>query len=220
MSITVSCYRSKWSTIENKSPSEYYSFDSIQMDGTEHNDTSSIQSAELEQLNCPLDPVEENGTKKQGQDYMVYNNEDTVDKDDDAANLGLEDQSEDIYSIMDEDKSIIFCVASDGQKAYLGPVTTNSEALAASSEIMESDQSVSKRCTEEKSKSPVPCVSTCDVMVFTELAQCVSAFTQTDDLKTADKHIITEVHMADLDYLAVVRLKPKRCHTQLVQQKS
>lgn len=177
------CYRSEWSTID-KSSSENHSFDSIQIDGTEYDDRITVRSAELEQLNCPLDPVEENSTKEQGQNDTVYDNEDTVDEDGNKANLSLEEQSGNFYSIMEEDKSILVCVASDGQKSH----------------------------TEERSTSPLPCLPTCDVMVGTEPEVYVSVFTQTEDPKTADKHVVTEVHMADLDYLAVVRLKPKRCN--------
>lgn len=198
MSIIVLCYRSEWSR-GDRSSSEYYSFDSIQIDGTMYNDRITVQSADLEQLNCPLDP--ENSTKEQVQNDAVYDNSYTVDEDDPKANLSTEEQSGNFYSFMEEDQSNHVCVASDGQKSH-----------SAISEIAESDQSVFKRNTEERSTSPVPCPPTCDVMVGTEPELYVSTSTQTEDPKTADKHIVTEVHMADLDYLAGVRLKPKRCN--------
>ncbi|KAF0026922.1 hypothetical protein F2P81_021659 [Scophthalmus maximus] len=55
----------------------------------------------------------------------------------------------------------------------------------------------------------MPCVPTCDVMVSTELPPSVSASTQSERPQTADKDVITEVHMADLDYLAGVFIKLK-----------
>ena len=63
-----------------------------------------------------------------------------------------------------------------------------------------------------KLASPVPCITTCDVMVGAELPLCTSTFTQTEDPGTSDKHVITEVHMADLDYLTEVRFKPESNH--------
>lgn len=129
---------------------------------------------------------------------------DTVD--DEEASASSEDQSDISYSIMEDDKSILACLPSEDAKMHnnglhSGPVTTNNEALAAKSE---SDQSVNKmnKCT-----SPMPCVATCDVMVGTEPSACMSTFTQTEDTQTSDKHVVTEVHMADLDYLAEVSFK-------------
>ncbi len=186
------------STIENESP-EYYSFDGTQLDTS---DEIIIQSTELQRVSSPLDPVEENDSKAGCQDPMVYGNEYTVD--DDEASLSFEDQSNNFCSIMEDDKTILACHASEDVKAHnngvhLDPVTTKSEALEASSESFKPDQAVIKKNTAEKSTSP-------------ELAQCMSAFTQTEDPGTSDKHVITEVHMADLDYLAEVRLKPKSNH--------
>lgn len=165
-------------------------------------DGSIIQSIELQQVSSPLDSVEQNGTKAGCQDHMVYGNEYTVD--DDEASLSFEDQSNNFHHVMEDDKSILACLASEDVKAHnngvhLDPVTTESEALAASSGTLKSDHSSIKKNTPEKYTSP-------------ELALCMSAFTQTEAPGTSDKHVITEVHMADLDYMAEVRLEPKSNH--------
>ncbi|KAK2840253.1 hypothetical protein Q5P01_013993 [Channa striata] len=52
-------------------------------------------------------------------------------------------------------------------------------------------------------------------MLGTEQTPCVSAFTQTGDPRTADKHIVTEVHMADLDYLAAEFMELKTSQEEL-----
>lgn len=202
MSNIVSCYRSP----------EYYSFDSIQMDDTEYRDGSIIQAVELEQVSPLLDPVEENGTKEGGQGQELDGNEYNVDDDD--AILSFGDQSDNFHSIMENDQSILVCLASEDVKAQnngvqSGPLTADGKALAASRETLNSDQSVVKKDTAEMHTSTMPCATTCDVMVGTELAMCMSDATQTENPKTADKHVVTEVHMTDLDYLTEVRLNPK-----------
>ncbi|GLD56615.1 RNA-binding protein 44 isoform X3 [Lates japonicus] len=213
----VSPLQSEWSTIEKESPSKYYSFDSMEMDGREYNDRSIIQSVQLEQVDCPLGPSEENSTKEECQDDMDCGNECTVDST--AASLSSKDQRNNFHSIMEDDKSILVCLASEELKAHnngfpSGPVTTNNEALADTSETIKSDHSLIK-----KSSSPVSCVPTCNVMVGTELALSVSAFTQSEDPETADKHVITEVHMADLDYLAEEFIKLRTAQEVLREQK-
>lgn len=207
----ISWYRSEWSAFEKDLPPDYYSFNSTQVDGTEYSDGSIIQPVELPQVSSPLDPVEENGSKEGCQDHMVYGTEDTVKDDEDSSSF---DQSDVFHSIMENDKSILVCLTSEDVKAFnsevhSGPAAADSEAPAANSETLKSAQSVIKIITAEKYTSPMPCVTTCDMMVGTELAPSMSAVTQTEDPETADKHVITEVHMADLDYLAEVRLNPK-----------
>lgn len=202
MSNIGSCYRPEWPTVEKESPSEYYSFDSIQMDGPEN--TDSIPSVKPEHVSSPLDPVEENNTMEWSLDSIVCGN-----VDDDEASFSSEEQSDNFHSIMEDDKSILVCLASEALKAHdsgahSGPVTATSEALAASSETLKSDQPVT-----EMNAPPLPCVNTCDIMVGNDPAPCMSAFTQTEDPGTSDKHVVTEVHMADLDYLAEVRLTLK-----------
>ncbi|XP_026150763.1 RNA-binding protein 44 [Mastacembelus armatus] len=162
---------------------------------------SVVQSAEMDLNNCSLGPVGVNNTKEWSPNNVVSANEYTVNNDD-KTNLGLGGQGNNYYSIMEDDESILLCRASSSMKTHNsgvdpGPVITDSETLAA------------KINTEEKSTSTVSCFPTCDTMVGTELVLSVSAFTQTDHPKTADKHVVTEVHMADLDYLAAefVRLK-------------
>lgn len=191
------------------------------MDGAEYYDQSIIQAEEPEKDNSllafkgisstreiPAGPVEENLSNGGCQNYMVYGSVYTVD--DDQASSSFEDGSDNFHSIMEEDKSILICLPVEGQKAptsgvHSGAVTANSEAPVASSETLKADQSVMKMSTAEKYTSPMSCVPTCDIMVGTERTECVLAFTQTEDPATADKHVITEVHMADLDYLAEVR---------------
>lgn len=130
--------------------------------------------------------------------------------------LTFEDQSDTFHSLMEDDKSILVCLANDSLKeqnwsGHSCPVTTNNDVTAeASTETLRSYESATKVKSVDKHTSPMPCVPTCDAMIGTEVVQCLSVFTQTEDLETADKHINTEVRMADLDYIAKVRLEPKQ----------
>ncbi|XP_040004806.1 RNA-binding protein 44 [Xiphias gladius] len=214
--------RSEWSTIEKESPSEYYSFDGIEMDGREYNDRGVIQAAHLEPVSCPLGPVEGTGTKEGCQDYVVCGDEYTVDNDE--ASLSLANQNDHVHSLMEEDESILVCLASEGLKArnngvHLGPVTINSEALADTTETVKSAQSLTKMSTSEKYTSPLPSVPSCDLMVGSELAPRASALTRPLDPETADKHVITEVHMADLDYLAEEFIKLRTAQKEQRERK-
>ncbi len=112
--------------------------------------------------------------------------------DDTEADMRFKNQSDSFQSIMEDDASILVCLPSEDVKAHhSGLVITGNEAVTASSE------SVMKIITTEKCSSPMPCVTTCDIKVGTE------------DPGTSDKHVNTEVHMADLDYLAEVRSEPE-----------
>nr|XP_020477375.1 RNA-binding protein 44 isoform X2 [Monopterus albus] len=198
-------YRSERPYTGNKSPPEYCSFYSTHMDATEYNDRSDVQS-ESDLLDCTFSPVEMSNTKEGCQDDMVYANEHTVYNAE--ASLSLEDESDNFHSIMEDDKSILVCLPSNGVKAHnseiqSGPVTTDGETLAA------------KMNTAEKYTSPMSCVPVCDIMVGTELVPCASVSTQTDDPETVDKHIVTEVHMADLDYLTGELIKLKKVQEEL-----
>uniref|UniRef100_UPI0037E72DFE RNA-binding protein 44 n=1 Tax=Semicossyphus pulcher TaxID=241346 RepID=UPI0037E72DFE len=150
-----------------------------QMDATEYHDSSIIHS-ELQPPSSPLDPVGETGTKEWCQGPMFQGNDHT--NDEDEGSLSREDPSDNFHSAMEDDQSILACLRSEER----------------------SDQSVTKVNT-----SPLPPVTTCDIMVGTEQAPCTSAFTQTEQPGTSDKNIITEVHMADLDYLAEEFIKLK-----------
>ncbi|XP_047458025.1 RNA-binding protein 44 isoform X2 [Mugil cephalus] len=77
--------------------------------------------------------------------------------------------------------------------------------------IMEDDKSILTCLPREDNLKvhPVTSDSSCDVMVSTDPRLSTSAFTQTERPETADKHVITEVHMADLDYLAGEFIKLK-----------
>ncbi|XP_032371287.1 RNA-binding protein 44 isoform X2 [Etheostoma spectabile] len=213
----VSPLQSEWTKMESP---EYYSFDSVTMDDTEYSDMGIIQAVELDQVSPLLDPVEENGTKKGGQDQETGNE---YNVDDDAAILSFGNQSDTFHSIMENDESILACLTSEGGKALndgvqSGPLSTGTNAPAASRETLNSDQSVMKN-TAEKHTSTIPCATTCDVMVGTELAMCRSDATQTENSKTADKHVNTEVHMTDLDYLTEEFLKLKMTQEELRKQK-
>lgn len=169
------------------------------MVGPAYNDRSIIQALELAQ--SPLSQAEENATKHVCQDKDLCGTKHPAD---DHTLLSFESQS-DTFRIED-DKSILVCLASDSRV----PVTTNSgDTLAAGTEILESCQCATKVKAAEKHSSPTPSVSTCDAMISTELVPCPSVFTQTEDLKAADKHINTEVYMADLDSLTKVSCEPK-----------
>ncbi|XP_051815342.1 RNA-binding protein 44 [Acanthochromis polyacanthus] len=94
-----------------------------------------------------------------------------------------EDQAKNIHSIMEDDQSILICSPSC-LKSDPPQVTMNPSEFA--------------------------CRPTCDVSVGTELLLRTSIFTQTEDPETADKNVITEVHMSDLDYVAEVRPETQR----------
>ncbi|XP_038577250.1 RNA-binding protein 44 isoform X1 [Micropterus salmoides] len=215
----VSPLKSEWPTFVNESPSEYYTLDNIEMDGTECSD-SRIQTVEQEQVSSLPDPDEENKTKEGCQDYMVHGNEYPLD--DAKACLSFEVSSDKFHSIKEDDDSILACVASKDMKAHIEwvPVTTNVEALTASRETLKSNHSVLKINTAEKCTSPMPGMTTCDIIVGTELPPCKSAFTQTKDPATSDKHLMTEVHMADLDYLAEEFIKLRVAKEELAEQKA
>lgn len=119
---------------------------------------------------------------------------------------------------MENDDSIIACVPFEGAKTQkseppANPVATYSKAAEAKSKTF--DQLVTKM---NRYTSPKPCVATRDIMVGTEPSVCMSAFSQTEDPATTDKNIVTEVHMADLDYLAEVRLKPESHHNSVFSE--
>ncbi|XP_067372093.1 RNA-binding protein 44 [Channa argus] len=202
------------STFPNESFPECYSLGSIHIDGAKLNDGSTTQSAELKDITCPLRLVEERDTKEQGLGDVVGCNSATVDDEYNEANLCLEDHSDNVHTVMEEDESNLVRAASDSQKAC----TTNGEALATGSEAMKSELSVTERNTADKSTSPVPWARTCDIMLGTEQTLCVSAFTQTDDPGTVDKHLVTEVHMADLDYLAAEFIKLETSQEELKEK--
>lgn len=134
---------------------------------------------------------------------------------DEEARASSKDQSDNFYSIMENDNSIIACVPSEGAKTQKGgphanPVATYSKA--AEVKCTKFDQLFTKM---NKYTSPQSCVATCDIMVGNEPSVCMSAFSQTEDPAATDKNIVTEVHMADLDYLAEVRLKPESHHNSV-----
>nr|XP_019966393.1 PREDICTED: RNA-binding protein 44-like isoform X3 [Paralichthys olivaceus] len=167
----------------NKSPSEHCSSDSEDVDGGERSDRS-VQSVASEQVSCSLGPAEETGTQEACLDNT------------DEANLSFDDQNYDSPSIIEEDMSILVFVAPEEPQAQ---VATDGEAMSDTSETVTSP---AKEDTSENCTSPLHRVLTCDVMVGTEFVPRVSTFVQSEDPQTADKHVITEVHMADLDYLA------------------
>ncbi|CAK6967641.1 RNA-binding protein 44 [Scomber scombrus] len=230
----ISQLQSEWSTIKRES-SEYYTLDSIQMDDTEYCDKSLTQSGEPEKNNSLLafkgistsretfaQPVDETYSNTACQNYTVYGSE--YPAGDDQVSSSLEDPSNNFYSLMEDDKSILICMPVEAQKApvsvvHSGVVTTISEEPAGSSETLKADDCPMKISTAEKYTSPMPRAPTCDAMVGTDLTEGVLAFTQTEDPATADKDIITEVHMADLDYLAEEFTKIKMAQVKPREQK-
>ncbi|XP_029314287.1 RNA-binding protein 44 isoform X2 [Cottoperca gobio] len=208
----VSPVQSEWQkTIESGSSPEYYGLHSIQMDASQNNERSIIQPVELEQVRSPL--VEEN-TKEACEDHMVCGDEYTADNDE--ASLSFADQSDNFHSIMENDQSILSCLTSEDVKAQNKELHSDGEAQAACSDTL---NAVIKMNTADRCTSPMPCVTTCDSMVGTERALCTSAVTQTEDPETADKHVITEVHMADLDYLTEEFIKLKITQDEVREQK-
>ncbi|KAM7380184.1 hypothetical protein PAMP_003497 [Pampus punctatissimus] len=171
-------------------------------------DKSIIQSGDLMGIYSTREIPEEKRSNEgcQRREYTV---------DDDEAITSFEDQSDNFHSIMEDDKDIVFCQTAPTSGVNSGPVTTNSEAPAAGGETLTADQSLMK--TGEKYTSTTLRVPTCDIMVDTE--PTAIAFTQTEDPATADKHVITEVHMADLDYLAEEFIKLTATHEKPKERK-
>ncbi|XP_068427926.1 RNA-binding protein 44 [Clinocottus analis] len=162
----------------------YHSFDSYQMDNTE--------------FISVLDPVEESRTEECLQDRRVSGNEHTDGEV--GASLSFGDQSDNFHSLAD-DKSVLFCltgkdVNAPNDGAPSGSVCPNGGP--------DGDSAVGgQRFTKsaESSSSLKLRVTTCDVMVGSDVAPCTSAVTQTEGPKTADENINTEVYSSDLDYL-------------------
>jgi len=63
--------------------------------------------------------------------------------------------------------------------------------------------------SQSSATPPTPRAATCDVMVGGDAPPCTSAVTQTEGPETADKDVLTDVHMANLDALMKVRPTPK-----------
>ncbi|XP_061735429.1 uncharacterized protein LOC133538117 isoform X2 [Nerophis ophidion] len=116
------------------------------------------------------------------------------DVNDDTAVSSIEKQC----GIMKNDDTII-CVFKDQKtqisEASSGPPETHVATSAVDSELM-------KLSTANKWTSSLPCVASCGIMVGPPFSNRSSAFTQTEGQGTADKNVITEVHMSDLDYIA------------------
>ncbi|XP_059199339.1 RNA-binding protein 44 isoform X2 [Centropristis striata] len=191
--------QSEWESIEKDLSPDYFSFDGDK----EYSDRSIVQTAASQQVASLL---EEKPTKEGCQDPTVS----SVDEDGDH-----------FHSIMEDDDGILVCLTSDDVKTcHSGvsshPVTSDPGAPAAGSETL---KCVMKRSTAERSTSPIRAVTGCEVGVGTEPPPLLSAVTQTEDPPTADKHVITEVHMADLDYLTVEFMKLKLAQEQLREQK-
>ncbi|XP_034549614.1 RNA-binding protein 44 isoform X2 [Notolabrus celidotus] len=113
--------------------------------------------------------------------------------DDKEAVLSCKDSGNNFPSVMKDDRSILACVTGDERTA----------------DIAESSQSAGTLTC-----APPP-VTTCEVMVGTEPPQRTTAFSQTEAPGSSDKHVITEVHMADLDYLTEEFMKLKRAEEEL-----
>ncbi|XP_077435288.1 RNA-binding protein 44 isoform X3 [Vanacampus margaritifer] len=84
-----------------------------------------------------------------------------------------------------------------------------SEAAASSGKACIIEQKIN---TTDKCTSTVPCVASCGIMVGTPFTEHSSAFTQTKELLTVDKSVLTELSMSDLDYAAQEFSKLKVAH--------
>ncbi|XP_061735455.1 uncharacterized protein LOC133538130 isoform X5 [Nerophis ophidion] len=116
------------------------------------------------------------------------------DVNDDTAVSSIEKQC----GIMKDDDTII-CVFKD-QKTQISEASSGPpETLVATSAV---DSELMKLSTANKWTSSLPCVASCGIMVGPPFSNRSSAFTQTEGQGTADKNVITEVHMSDLDYIA------------------
>ncbi|KAL6100455.1 rbm44 [Pungitius sinensis] len=193
----VSLLQSECPTGDGDLSPEYYSFNSIQMEATEYSERSLLQPVELEQNISPVDPVEERSIEEGPQGHMLQGN--NIAEGDGEAGASFGDQSDTFHSIMVSDESILVCLTSDDVRtfnaAHSGPVHPVSEAP-------KPDQSVTTTDAAEHHSPPRPRVTTCDIMVGTEVEPGTSAVGNAEDPPTADKHVNTEVYMSDLDYVA------------------
>ncbi|XP_062420892.1 RNA-binding protein 44 isoform X2 [Pungitius pungitius] len=176
---------------EDLSP-EYYSFNSIQMDATDYSERSLLQPVELEQNISPVDPVEEGSIEEGPRGHMLQGND--IAEGDGEAGASFGDQSDKFHSIMVSDESILVCLTSADVRTF--------NATHPESEAPKPDQSVTTTHAAEHHSPQRPRVTTCDIMVGTEVEPHTSAVGNTEDPPTADKHVNTEVYMSDLDYVA------------------
>ncbi|XP_029935998.1 RNA-binding protein 44 isoform X2 [Myripristis murdjan] len=220
---------SEWSATEQGPPSEYYSFDSTQIEWgdasikqsvkPEQEDSLSVTRGSSELPSTEETPGRAEGTEDSDHDYPCGCANLTYSVHDCSANTASgyeassrsEEQSETFHSIMEDDMSILVYKITDSPGGT-GVTSDSSESGLA-------EQSPIKISTADKSTSTH--TSTCDACVGTEqnTALCISAATQTKGLLTADKHVITEVHMADLDYLTEEFIKLKAAQEELKKLK-
>ncbi|KAM3862261.1 RNA-binding protein 44 [Diretmus argenteus] len=153
--------------IDQETPPEYYSLDSIQMDCTECCDTSIIQSGKSEHDDPLLatkgssellstgetPPGSAEDTEDGCYDYRFYHAHCNDSEGDCSANMtsreeassSCDEQNENFHSIMEDDKSILSksnerlepCVSGVGS----APITMSSKALVVNSETLEGDPS-------------------------------------------------------------------------------
>ncbi|XP_019732404.1 RNA-binding protein 44 isoform X2 [Hippocampus comes] len=96
-------------------------------------------------------------------------------------------------SLIQEDSGLIIAVQ---ESALAREAQFVSEAAASSSNTCVVEQKIS---TADKCTSTVPCVASCEIMVSTPFTKHSSLFTQTEELLKADKAVLTDLHMSDLD---------------------
>lgn len=205
---------SNYSALQQETPPEFYILSSTRMDRTEWKDTSINLSVEPEcdsslmatkgsseqpsTGETPLDPAE-------GSSVVSSCSEDSYDD-----YLFSSPVNEYFHSIMSEDKSILTCKTSERLNPNASEVhsDTPSQSAMTCSETLKAAVKMTevRKSTAERSTSPMLPVASFDVSVGTEisLVGCHEAATQTQSPVTTDKHVITEVHMTDLDYLAEV----------------
>ncbi|XP_058509129.1 RNA-binding protein 44 [Solea solea] len=122
----------------------------------------------------------------------VCGKEKTEDEDEDATDESEDedatDESENFQTVLEDDVSVLLCLDSKGLETLQTDVSSDTGAM--------------RRASESS-------VSTCDAMVGTTLTSFTAAFTQSENPETADKSVLTELYMSDLDEIAKEFIKMK-----------
>lgn len=116
------------------------------------------------------------------------------------------------YSILEADNNIVLCVPKetpDTSPTLPGNHGSKSKPFLFKSTI---------RTTVDRATSPIPSVCTCDAGVGTEQRIVMSTVSQTETPSTAHKHLNTEVHMIDLEYLTKEFITIKNERDELLEK--
>ncbi|CAJ1079004.1 RNA-binding protein 44 isoform X2 [Xyrichtys novacula] len=190
-------FQSEWAKFENNTPSKHYGFHNVQMDSVEYTYSRINHLTEVKELD----------SKEVRRDLLVNSTERAMDEN--AAIVNCGESRNYLYSVMKDDQSILACLPSEETKAVAG--------ISESSKSHQSSMKMSPAGSFTSTPRPL---TTWDVKVETEPAQHMSTSTQTEAPETSDKHVITEVHMADLDYVAEEFLKLKAAKEELRELKA